>query len=78
MRPRARDQAHHRVRALRRPKSRHTKTKEDGAKYYHLTVLARNETGYRNLVKLTSLGYLEGFYYKPRVDKELLRRYSQG
>lgn len=60
------------------PKSRHTKSKEDGAKYFHLTVLARNETGYRNLVKLTSLGYLEGFYYKPRVDKELLQRYSQG
>ncbi len=60
------------------PKSRHTKAKEDGAKYHHLTVLARNETGYRNLVKLTSLGYLEGFYYKPRIDKELLRRYSQG
>ena len=60
------------------PRSRHTKSKEDGAKYYHLTVLARNETGYRNLVKLTSLGYVEGFYYKPRVDKELLRRYSQG
>lgn len=60
------------------PRSRHTKSKEEGAKYYHLTVLARNETGYRNLVKLTSLGYLEGFYYKPRIDKELLRRYSQG
>jgi DNA polymerase-3 subunit alpha len=60
------------------PRSRHTKSKEDGTKYYHLTVLARNETGYRNLVKLTSLGYVEGFYYKPRVDKELLRRYSQG
>ncbi len=60
------------------PKSRHTKSKEDGTKYYHLTVLARNETGYRNLVKLTSLGYLEGFYYKPRIDKELLRRYSDG
>ncbi len=60
------------------PKSRHIKTKEDGTKYYHLTVLARNETGYRNLVKLTSLGYVEGFYYKPRVDKELLRRYHQG
>jgi DNA polymerase-3 subunit alpha len=60
------------------PKSRHTKSKEDGTKYYHLTVLAKNETGYRNLVKLTSLGYLEGFYYKPRVDKELLRRYSAG
>jgi DNA polymerase-3 subunit alpha len=60
------------------PKSRHTKSKEDGTKYYHLTVLARNETGYRNLVRLTSLGYVEGFYYKPRVDKELLRRYSHG
>lgn len=60
------------------PKSRLTKSKEDGTKYYHLTVLARNETGYRNLVKLTSLGYLEGFYYKPRVDKDLLRRYSHG
>nr|BAL55853.1 DNA polymerase III subunit alpha [uncultured Acetothermia bacterium]BAL58835.1 DNA polymerase III subunit alpha [Candidatus Acetothermum autotrophicum] len=60
------------------PGSRHTKSKEDGTKYYHLTVLARNETGYRNLVKLTSLGYIEGFYYKPRVDKELLRRYSHG
>jgi DNA polymerase-3 subunit alpha len=60
------------------PRSRHTKSKEDGTKYYHLTVLARDETGYRNLVKLTSLGYIEGFYYKPRVDKELLRRYSQG
>ncbi len=60
------------------PRSRHTKSKEDGTKYFHLTVLARNETGYCNLVKLTSLGYLEGFYYKPRVDKELLQRYSQG
>lgn len=60
------------------PKSRHVKSKENGAKYYHLTVLARDATGYRNLVKLTSLGYVEGFYYKPRVDKELLQRYSQG
>lgn len=60
------------------PKSRHTKTKEDGIKYYHLTVLARDEEGYRNLVKLTSLAYVEGFYYKPRVDKELLRNHSQG
>lgn len=60
------------------PKSRHTKTKEDGMKYYHLTVLARDEAGYHNLVRLTSLGYVEGFYYKPRVDKELLRHYSRG
>ena len=44
----------------------------------HLVLLARNETGYRNLLKLTSSAYLEGFYYKPRIDKELLRRHSEG
>ena len=44
----------------------------------HLVLLAANETGYRNLIKLTSKAYLEGFYYKPRVDKELLRRHSEG
>ena len=44
----------------------------------HLVVLAKNQVGYRNLMKLTSLGYLEGFYYKPRVDKELLSENSDG
>jgi DNA polymerase-3 subunit alpha len=44
----------------------------------HLVLLARNETGYRNLLKLTSSAYLEGFYYKPRIDKELLRKHSEG
>ena len=44
----------------------------------HLVLLARDETGYRNLLKLTSAAYLAGFYYKPRVDKELLRRHSAG
>ncbi len=44
----------------------------------HLVLLARNATGYRNLIKLTSRSYLEGFYYKPRVDKRLLRRFSEG
>ncbi len=44
----------------------------------HLVLLAANETGYRNLIKLTSKAYLEGFYYKPRVDKELLRQHSEG
>ena len=44
----------------------------------HLILLAANEQGYRNLVHLVSLGYLEGFYYRPRVDKELLSRYSEG
>ena len=45
---------------------------------YHLLLLAENWEGYRNLSKLVSLAFLEGFYYKPRVDKELLRRYSKG
>jgi DNA polymerase-3 subunit alpha len=44
----------------------------------HLVLLAQNEAGYRNLLKLTSAAYLEGFYYKPRVDKELLRQHSEG
>jgi DNA polymerase-3 subunit alpha len=46
--------------------------------YYHLTVLAESATGYRNLVKLSSAAYLEGYYYKPRVDWELLERYHEG
>jgi len=45
---------------------------------YHLVVLARNEIGYRNLLQLSSRGHLEGFYYKPRVDKELLSQYHEG
>jgi DNA polymerase-3 subunit alpha len=46
--------------------------------YYHLVLLARDATGYKNLVKLSSLGYLEGFYTKPRVDRELLKQFSEG
>ncbi|MCX7995165.1 MAG: DNA polymerase III subunit alpha [candidate division WOR-3 bacterium] len=45
---------------------------------YHLTLLCENEIGYKNLIKLTSFAYLEGFYYKPRVDKELLGMYHDG
>ena len=45
---------------------------------YHLVLLAENQQGYRNLLKLVSKAYLDGFYYKPRVDKELLAEYSQG
>jgi DNA polymerase-3 subunit alpha len=44
----------------------------------HLVLLAKNEVGYRNLIKLTSSAFLEGFYYKPRIDKELLRQHSEG
>jgi DNA polymerase III subunit alpha len=46
--------------------------------YAHLTLLAESNEGYANLIKLSSLGYLEGYYYKPRVDWELLERYSTG
>src|SRR5438445_10823854 len=44
----------------------------------HLIVLCENERGYQNLVKLVSSGYLDGFYYKPRIDKEILRQHSEG
>ncbi|TWT65941.1 DNA polymerase III subunit alpha [Posidoniimonas polymericola] len=45
---------------------------------YHLTLLAQNRTGFQNLVKLASRAYLEGFYHKPRIDKEILKQYSEG
>ncbi|MDI6755475.1 MAG: DNA polymerase III subunit alpha [Thermodesulfobacteriota bacterium] len=45
---------------------------------FHLILLAKNQAGYRNLLKLVSAGYFEGFYYRPRVDKELLRKHNEG
>ena len=45
---------------------------------FHLTLLAQNRTGFRNLVKLSSLAYLEGFYYKPRIDKQILEEFNEG
>jgi len=50
----------------------------NGKRYYHLTLLAKNLTGYKNLIKLVTLANLEGYYYKPRIDKELLRKYGEG
>lgn len=47
-------------------------------KRYHLVLLVKNKEGYKNLVKLLTKAYLEGFYYKPRIDEELLAQYSQG
>ncbi|MCL1809904.1 MAG: DNA polymerase III subunit alpha [Clostridiales bacterium] len=44
----------------------------------HLVLLAKNQEGYKNLIKIVSLGFTEGFYYKPRVDKDVLRRFSSG
>nr|MDD6335437.1 PHP domain-containing protein [bacterium] len=46
--------------------------------YAHLVLLAQNETGYRNLVKLSSLAFTEGFYYRPRIDYEVLSRHTEG
>jgi DNA polymerase III subunit alpha len=51
-----------------------TKTKN----YYHLIALAKNNTGYQNLMKLSSIGHTEGFYYKPRIDKEVLEQHKEG
>jgi DNA polymerase III subunit alpha len=52
---------------------------EGGKKlYYHLTLLAENQTGYKNLIQLSSLAFMEGYYYKPRMDWELLDKYSDG
>src|SRR5438067_13750369 len=50
----------------------------DAGSNNHLIVLAANDTGYRNLVKLVSAGYTDGFYYKPRIDKERLREFREG
>lgn len=55
---------------------RETSAGED--RYYHLILLAENQTGYSNLVKIVSSGFEEGFYYRPRVDKEVLRKYHEG
>lgn len=60
------------------PRSRFKKEVNIDNQVYHLVLLAQNETGYKNLSKLVTLAYLEGFYYKPRVDKELLSQYNDG
>ncbi|MEY2779770.1 MAG: polymerase alpha subunit, partial [Actinomycetota bacterium] len=53
-------------------------TEGGGKVYYHLTLLAENNVGYKNLIKLSSLAFLEGYYYQPRMDWELLQRHSEG
>ncbi len=59
-------------------RTRHDRTPRVDDDPYHLILLAEDETGYRNLVRLVSLGFIEGFYYRPRIDWELLGRYHQG
>jgi DNA polymerase-3 subunit alpha len=53
-------------------------SKENGERYYHLILLVENQTGWKNLITLVSKAHLEGFYYKPRVDKDLLREHHEG
>jgi len=60
------------------PRSRQERCTVDGENYYHLVLLAETDEGYRNLIELVSRGHTEGFYYKPRVDTELLKQYSKG
>lgn len=60
------------------PRRRFDKEGQRDDSAYHLVLLAENMTGYKNLIKLVSIGYLEGFYYKPRVDKEVLEKHKDG
>src|SRR5471032_1815579 len=60
------------------PGSRHTKSGTIGETANHLVLLAETSEGYHNLIKLVSAGYTEGFYYKPRIDKELLAQHATG
>jgi DNA polymerase-3 subunit alpha len=60
------------------PGSRLERKKVEGDKYHHLGLLAKDETGYKNLIKLTTSAHLEGYYYKPRIDKEILAAHGAG
>jgi DNA polymerase III subunit alpha len=60
------------------PGSRLEKKMSGGEKYHHLGLLAKDEAGYKNLIKLTTEAHLDGYYYKPRIDKEILAKYSEG
>lgn len=60
------------------PRGRNDKQKALDSEYSHLVLLCKNETGYKNLIKMVSLGFTEGFYTRPRIDKELLKQHSEG
>jgi DNA polymerase III subunit alpha len=60
------------------PASRLEKKLSNGEKYHHLGLLAKDEAGYKNLIKLTTAAHLEGYYYKPRIDKQILAEHSKG
>lgn len=60
------------------PRSRFDKEPGIDNHYYHLILLAKNNEGYKNLSKLVSLGFIDGYYYKPRIDREILEKYHEG
>ncbi len=60
------------------PGARTVRSAQDGQRYHHLVLLAENNVGYRNLLKIVSRAHTEGFYYRPRADKDLLRQYAEG
>ena len=60
------------------PRSRFQKDAGIDDDYFHLILLAKNKIGYENLIKLVSLGFVDGYYYKPRIDLEILEKYSEG
>lgn len=60
------------------PRTRFDKQHKIDSSPYHLVLLCKNNAGYQNLIKLVSAGYIDGFYFKPRVDRELLEKYSEG
>ena len=59
-------------------RSRHSKEDKNLDSSSHIVLLAKNQTGYRNLITMVSLGWTEGFYYKPRIDRDLLKEYHEG
>lgn len=66
------------VRSMLRPRTRFDKVMGFDNAPYHLVLLCENQTGYQNLIKMVSRSFTEGFYFKPRIDRELLRQHSEG
>ncbi|MDO8430248.1 MAG: DNA polymerase III subunit alpha [bacterium] len=66
------------VEAYIAPKDHKLKENSGDDRYHHLILLVKNKTGWKNLIKLVTISHLEGFYYKPRMDKKLLREYHEG
>src|SRR5688572_10701014 len=66
------------VEAYIAPRGLTEKSGKVDADYFHLTLLAANDNGYKNLLKLTTIAHIEGFYYKPRIDLDVLKKHSEG